>query len=110
MSHFVESMLNVISPIDGFGSFSTQTVCKGFQSMGMTGHLSQSKWHANELEKMCRSAFMVHVQDHAGLLFPALKATWIMPITKPVHFFYGPFTFERVNSETIAMQATADHA
>ena len=61
---------------------------------------------ANEPTKIGGGVGMVHAQDHVDFLFPGLKATGCEPIAEQIHFLDGPFTFKRINSESIVAETT----
>ena len=63
---------------------------------------------ANETSKICSCVWMVHVQDHVNFLLSRFEAMWCEPITEPVQFLDGPFTFKWVNSESIVAKMTQE--
>ena len=62
---------------------------------------------ANKTVEISGCARTVHVQDRVDFL-PRFEATWCEPITEPVCFLDGPFTFERIDSETVVTKAMQD--
>jgi hypothetical protein len=83
----------------------TQATCKGFENMGTTGpHVNIIIDKANKTAEVRGIMRMAHVKDCINFLFPWFKATLSEPITKPIHFLDGPFTFKRIDSKSAVLE------
>ncbi len=71
----------------------------------MRQHVSIVVHHANEPAKLFQFFGCLHLEDGIKLLLPWFEPSWGKPVTsKPACLLDGPFTFEKVDYETVVLQ------
>ena len=82
---------------------------EGPQDMGATGpHVAIRINHPKERAKLLHINRQLELQYGVDLLPPRFYTFRSQPMAQEVSFLYGPFAFERIDSETDVLQASQD--
>ena len=99
----VESMLTLRRPCDiarllgGKSSQGSKNVSAFWKHRAVIGNST------DEGAKVLDRAWMLESKDGVDLLAPGLEPLWCQPIAQKIGLLHSPFTFARVDTETIVL-------
>ncbi len=104
--YFMEWCLHVRSPRHWSMLFQAWVVSQEFENVSTTWPNIPVIIDTSDEHALFRGILgAIHMEDGIYVFLPGLLIPWSKPITQPVSFFDGPFTFKWVNRKTVITEA-----